>query len=357
MQSRQTKENPEENVLNNALYALGRGAGIEGRVLRAEEPGGRQGYAQAIVDLAAGTRSARYAVECKTVVDRITTLALVKSHFADQPLPGLLVAPYLSPRMAEQSRAMEQQFIDTAGNAYLHADGLYVFVSGQRPVDAKASPSVRGTGNPTALRMIFALLCEPALVHAPYREIVAASGVALGAVGTVFKELAARGFLLASNEARQRRLYATHRLLDDWVANYPSVLRPKLHARRFQAADPAWWKNVDLASLGACWGGEVAADRMTGYLKPATQTLYVKPSAMRQAMSHLVSRYRLRPQPNGPVEILESFWEFPPGDSPRQDLAPPVLVYADLMATLDSRNIETANLIRQNDLSHVLGPR
>jgi hypothetical protein len=61
----------------------------------------------------------------------------------------------------------------------------------------------------------------------------------------------------------------------------------------------------------------------------------------------------LRPDVNGEIEILETFW--PTAEARQQngidnDIAPPLLVYADLMATADPRNIETAQLIREQIL-------
>lgn len=49
--------------------------------------------------------------------------------------PGLLIAPRITPEIAERCRELDIPFIDTAGNAYLHAPGLLVFVKGQRLLD------------------------------------------------------------------------------------------------------------------------------------------------------------------------------------------------------------------------------
>jgi len=197
--------------------------------------------------------------------------------------------------MADRCRALGLEFIDAAGNAYLNAPGLYVFVKGQKAVagGALAGPQ-RGGGNATALRMIFALLCHPELVHAPYREIVKAAGIALGAVGWVFHDLTRRGLMSGPDKAYGRRWLESGQMLDEWVTNYPIKLRLKLSPRRFRAPDPQWWQEARLKGLDAWWGGEVAADHLTGLLKPATQTLYVKPEAAPDCLRKLVSTYRLR---------------------------------------------------------------
>ena len=61
-------------------------------------------------------------------------------------------------------------------------------------------------------------------------------------------------------------------------------------------------------------------------------------------MNRLVAALRLRARPAGNVEVLETFWNFEP-DPGYRDLVPPVLTYADLLASSDSRNVEAANLI------------
>lgn len=56
---------------------------------------------------------------------------------------------------------------------------------------------------------------------------------------------------------------------------------------------------------------------------------------------------RLRPDERGAVEVLEAFSRpIEDGDAAAQT-APPLLVYADLMATGDPRNLEEARLVRE----------
>jgi hypothetical protein len=136
---------------------------------------------------------------------------------------------------------LELNFLDTAGNAYVRAPGLFVFVRGQRAPALPATAMGRGGGGTTtALRVVFALLCKPDLVNAPYRDIVAAANVALGAVGWVFLDLQQRGYITGGRRKRNRRLLERARLFDEWVTNFPIRLRPKLNPRRFHAPDLGW---------------------------------------------------------------------------------------------------------------------
>ena len=279
-------------------------------------------------------------------------LGQVREQLQNLPRPGLLVAPHVSSVMAKQCRAMDLQFIDAAGNAYLKAPGLYVFITGEKPkAEAGFVRAGRGTANPAAMRMIFALLCQRDLVNAPYRDIVKNAQIALGTVGPVFLDLEKRGLLARPEKGRKREFLDFPRLLDEWVANFPVILRPKLHARRFRAPNPDWWMKCNLQGSGALWGGEVAADQMTNYLKPATQTLYIKPETMTRNLQHMIKAYRLQPDPYGPIEILSTFWSVSETEE-KHAMAPAVLAYADLMATLDPRNIEVAAILREKHIEH-----
>ncbi len=339
-------------MINMALTALRRSAGVEGQFQRANTDDATATDGHIVLNRHNVRR--RYEVEWKSSIRSATALTLARAKSAGRG-PRLLVTQYLTPYLANQCKEIGLQFIDTAGNAHIDADGLYIFVSGQRPDEASPPVRMHGGGNPTAQRMIFALLCRPSLLQASYREIAQASGIALGSVGTVFSELAERGWLLDAATAARRRLTAPDRLLDEWVTNYPTILRPRLHARRFAAPHPDWWQDTPLAELkNVYWGGEVAAEKMTAYLRPETQTLYVEPGHMAQSVRQLVQTHRLRPQTNGPIEILDAFWEPQSSNTKQPELAPAVLVYADLMASLSSRNLDVAAKIRNEELQHVL---
>jgi hypothetical protein len=277
-----------------------------------------------------------FLVELKSI-DRFETLHAIKKKSASAQHRTLLIAPYVTQAIADRCRELEISFIDEAGNMHLEGPGLFVHRTGRpRPVQAAPKSTFRAL-TPSGLRIVFALLNEPHLTDAPYRDIAKAANTALGTVGPVLADLQARGHLTPDNHG-PRRLLALDRLRKEWATHYPIKLRAKLNARRFTAPQSDWWRSQELGQYDAFWGGEVAADKLTGHLKPASITLYVDGKADR-----LILANRLRPDVNGEIEILDAFWR--PQDGEHTDIAPPLLVYADLMRTHDSRNIETAKLI------------
>jgi len=106
-------------------------------------------------------------------------------------------------------------------------------------------------------------------------------------------------------------------------------------------------------NFGAHWGGEVAAAKLTEYLKPQLVTIYAKKTPGKLLLMH-----RLRKEPDGNVEVLNTFWNFDHRwtnlDEKHRDLVHPILIYADLLATGDARNIETAEIIYEREITRFI---
>lgn len=334
-------------LLERALTAFQETTGLAGKVVLTEPEVGDGIRADALIEIEVAGQPHRYLVEIKRV-DRFAAIGQIKNQFDRFPTPGLLIANRITADTADKCRELDVQFIDGLGNAYLHGPEWFVLVKGQRPrtnEDAtNATMDAPRGGTPTALKAIFALLCLPELVNAPYREIKQAAGIALGAVGWVFFDLNARGYTTGGKGKGERRILERQRLIDEWVTNYPIKLRPKLNTKRFHAQNPNWWRQTDIAKYDAQWGGEVAADKLTGHLRPNAVTIYMKPEVMRKNLTKMVVDNKLRADPDGEIEVLEAFWDFPP-DEAMPDIVPAILVYADLLATMDPRNFEVGRMI------------
>jgi hypothetical protein len=149
--------------------------------------------------------------------------------------------------------------------------------------------------------------------------------------------------------AKGRRLTKKADLIKRWTDRYPQQLRPKLLIARYASKDSDWWKGAHLERSGAYWGGEVAAAKLTQYLRPEQKTIYAT-----STLPEIQAKFALKKDPNGDVEILKKFWGFKE-ESAKNGIVPPLLVYADLMASGDDRNIETAEIIYDTKISRLLG--
>jgi len=250
----------------------------------------------------------------------------------------LMITEYATPPITDLLKELNIFFIDTTGNAYINEPGLYVFIKGNKPQLTLKTKTQKRLFKPSGLRVVFAFLNNPEMINKPYRDIAKAADVALGTIGWLVKDLKETGFCLEIGK-RNRKLMNLENLFKRWVETYPEQLRPKLVRERFETANHNWWKEINIKDYGACWGGEVAAANLTDYLKPAKATIYTN-----EPIGELVLKNRLRKADHGNVEILTPFWNFKYELADR-DIVPPILVYADLMATGDQRNIEAAEMI------------
>jgi hypothetical protein len=335
----------EADLLPAALDAV-RGLGLDAATEPAPlERGGL--VADAIVRLGLADAGQRYVVAVKRQL-RPANLGAALHQLDRQAelygLPGLLVADHITPDMAETLRQQGRAFLDLAGNAHIRQAAALVWVTGRKPVAKTMAPAVGRAFQPTGLQVLFALLCHPEWVNLPYRELATRAGVAHGTVGWVMPDLQQQGFVTELKGKRgTRRLYETERLLALWVDPYARQLRPRTLLGRYYVATLDGWQDWPLAAHEAQWGGEPAAALLTQYLQPGELTLYAD-----KLPGLLAGKYRFMKEPDvghqAVVEVRRRFWRFPQadGDGDGDACVPPVLVYADLLATGDARCIETA---------------
>jgi len=333
----------ETELLKKAVEAFRQATGVRVRLERLEPQRAQGRRADAELRFQTPQVERRFAAEVKRGLNP-HTLGLAAAQMKRLPGKVLLVTEYVNPNMAERLRQMDVQFLDTWGNAYLNAPPLFFYLQGHKP--AVRAPRERPTRAflPTGLKIVFALLCKPDLAGAPYRTIAQTTNVALGTVAWVLDDLERLGHLLEIG-TRGRRLTHKRDLLERWVAAYPLQFRPKLLLGRYAAPDPYWWDHAQVRDFRAFWGAEVAAARLTGYLKPEFVTVYI-----RDLPGRFLAAHQLRTDPKGNVEVLEAFWN-PACDGMGAEVVPPLLVYADLLATGDPRNIEVAKQIYDDQLA------
>ncbi len=270
----------------------------------------------------------------------------------------MVVAAQIGASAAKLLRERGIAFMDAAGNAFLDVPGLHIWIFGKR---AGVKRVVTGLHRQSAVKVIFALLSDSdltnsprnALLNRPMRSLAKASGVALGSMGTVLEDLRNMGFLLDDGDAR--RLVERDRLIELWATDYLARLRHRLVTQCYQCDSVREWPSWPALPPNAKWGGEIAASRLTRYLRPETVTIY----ADRLSDKWLVS-VGLQPDPDGNVQVLRPFW----GDTLvsrwadaakgfPDDCVHPLLVYADLLAKGDERCTETAKRLYDGYLRNI----
>jgi hypothetical protein len=339
----------ESRIIQRALKEFRRNLPQKAVVDIVEQPGKGKRDADCLLHLMIDGQERLYLIEIRTILTK-ADMGLLLIQRENLQYPILLLAEYIPPGKGEWLREEKMQFIDAAGNAYIDFPPLFIYIQGRKKPINTAKKTIGRAFHAKGLKVIYAFLCNPVLVLEPYRYIADTAGVALGTVGWLMKELKELGYLLDMGR-NGCRLIRKEELLNRWVTAYPDRLKPKLLVG-FYVGDTGWWQGRILDPELGLWGGEVAAARLTENLKPQVITVYTTP------MKHnrILLECRLRKAPDGDIEVYEKFWETrEPYNEQHADLVHPILIYADLVATGNQRNIEIAKRIYEQHIVRLVG--
>ncbi len=144
-----------------------------------------RGY-DALLRIGRNNARTEYAAIIKKYVTNDTLGALTAQLRHTKPR-GILVTHHVTPNQSERLKTLNVPFFDTAGNAFLADETLDVFVSGRRPEHEKPKEKPNRAFQPSGLRTVFALLCNPGLELQGHRAIAAAASVSHGTIGLVIE--------------------------------------------------------------------------------------------------------------------------------------------------------------------------
>jgi hypothetical protein len=263
----------------------------------------------------------------------------------------VVVTEHISSGAARLLRNQDIGYIDRVGNCFLRKDGLYILIEDQKGYGSSSRARSGRAFKKSGLKVIFLLLQKAESINDPYRTIGDRVGVSHGTVRYVLEDLATLGYVEVTSTG-ERLLSKRDDLIKRWAERYGEALRPRLLRGRYRSRNQATrtvWRDIELDATRTLWGGEVAADHITGMLKPETATLYT-----REDTSDVLKKLKAVPDPDGDIEILDMFWQGRDVDSPSDGdvpVVPPLLAYADLIASAAPRNVEVADLIYERYLS------
>lgn len=260
-------------------------------------------------------------------------------RWRENPRPGVYLTDRITPTVARKIRDGGGWYADAAGNMFLRAPGVFVDVSGRAPVPERKT-AARGATPHNLMsagraQVVLAVLTWPQLLTQSLREIGQAAGVSTAAAHKALKLLEEERYLTHS-----RQLMRRDELIDLWASSYPLGLARSTEVGRYRGEpNPTPW-----AALGhrVYVSGEYAATELAG----PDLVLYV---SQLDTKALIQSRWQ-RPETNddGNIIVRRAFWTAPDrwDESPGVDLAPPLLVYGDLLASNDPRQREVASAMR-----------
>lgn len=258
----------------------------------------------------------------------------------------LFIVGSIYPTLAKELVENGFYYIDAAGNCDIRAEDVLLYVEGKKNANNGIANNHKMKGRlfqVAGLKIVFELLNNPGLIQQPYREIQQVTGVSLGSINIVMKELENSNFLVSSEKGKL--LKNKKQLLDRWAIGYNETLKPKLLKNRMTFKNEEIrreWSQITLPTE-THWSGEPGASIKSGYLLPEIFTIYSN-----RNVGELV-KAGFRPKDDGEIFVYQKFWI----DISVQKTVPPLLIYADLMGSGISRNIETAQIILENELQHI----
>lgn len=256
----------------------------------------------------------------------------------------LLVAQNIYPLLMDEFAHQGINCLDSAGNCRIKVGDLLMHIEGRKvPPKFQATSANRSRlFQEAGIRIIFRILLEPDWLNLSYRQMQLSTNVSLGSITVIMNELLESGYLLKTNKGKF--LKNKQDLLERWVVAYNEILKPKQLIRRMTFKDAELrknWADLKLPS-DIYWGGEPAANLVDGYLYPELFTLYGG------TMGDWV-KAGLRPDDEGEVFVYKKFWS----SVEQSQVTPALLIYADLMGSGNSRNIEAAQRIYNNELQYL----
>lgn len=258
--------------------------------------------------------------------------------------PIIVIGRNIFPKIKHALRRAEIAYLEENGNIFLKQNGVTLWLDGQKNIPAKKEKGNRAFTK-TGLKVLFHLLKDQKLLNLTYREIANVTNVALGNINYIITGLKQLHFITNIDD-KTLILNNKKKLLQKWMTAYEERLKPTLFIGNFRfikKEDFGNWKNIELNKEKTVWGGEPAGDMLTHYLHPGELTIYTT-----ETKTELMKNYKLIPDEKGYIKIYQRFWE----NAMDTNIVPPLLVYADLMNTGDTRCLETAQKIYNDYLQN-----
>ncbi|WP_240610471.1 type IV toxin-antitoxin system AbiEi family antitoxin [Legionella qingyii] len=240
--------------------------------------------------------------------------------------------------MADKLQKANIEYVDFSGNMYINSPPVFISIKGETPQKKSLSDITQFTLSVASIKLIFTLLVIKKTLEHTYRELAKMSDVALGSVSKTLFILEKHGYIVEKNRG-EKHLVNKDILLSKWCIGYAERLRPKLMIDKFSTDNLAQFKETNPCEFNFLWGGEIAAAKLTHYLSPQIITLYAD-----DALPLLQYKCRLKKDNNGNIELIKKFWNFDT-KTHKENHVPFILVYADLLSSLDERTKETAEIL------------
>jgi len=322
----------ELEILNNAAKKINEVDGILCRILDTELHIAER-YADALILLQKDDYQKKFNVEVKT---KIVPAQIPKLKEEMEGLaPYILIAEYITTKARKILQNEQIPYLDTAGNAYLNDQGIYVFIETHK-TNRNKLPVGNRAFNKAGLKVIYQFLIHPQYLNKPYRFIGEQATVTIDTVRRVIHDLLKEKFIIQTNY-KEYQFMDRVKLFQEWVTAFNKNLRPRLRQNKYDWLNKNKnWKKIKLPKH-TYWGGAAAAEQLTNYLIADKLVIYTS-----QPFQEVMKKLKVTPNSDGTITLMEQFWE---NNEEGNTITHPILTYADLINEADPRYVETANKI------------
>jgi len=331
-----------EDTLKQAFQALSNTTGARVKIL-GREIGEENTQIDARIKLHFRTAEQIFNVEAKGEV-REGVLAQLLLQFGKKKDDWLFIARYIPVSVKEQLRANGINYLEATGNCYINTAQLYILIQDKPVKEVRKAPEGK-LWKPAGLKLLFTLLQNRSLIGATYRQLAHTAGISLGSIQPILEALQKEGWPERDPDTGAWLMDYQERLINRWTEIYPVVLQAKLSRGTFRFITHKshdWPHNLP---TGTHWSGEPAGDLYTHQLIPEKFILYTD-----MPTQELIKVLHIIPDEKGNIRLYTKFWQditLPIGIA---SVAPPLLVYADLRNSTDSRLWEIAERIKNKYL-------
>lgn len=259
---------------------------------------------------------------------------------------AIFIAHSFTENAKKELRDNHISYIEMSGNCFIYKHPLYVFISGNKNDKQKSNKTNRAFSK-TGLKIIFAYLTSSESINLPIRGWASMLDIGYTNFHYVNQGLKDLKHLIAK-DANTMILDNKKELLERWIHHFEEKLKPSLLLGRFRFLDRAnykSWDTLQFKNTGTEWGGEPAAALLTGNLEPQVFTIYTA-----ESKSDLINNYKIVPDEQGDIYVYKNFFHYYP--LVHRYVVHPILVYADLMITGESRNMKTAKNIYEQYIQY-----